>query len=133
QPMVHLSNLKFFDVWHGIPFKGFDSDDFQIQRQYDETWVASPLLAGMYVEKFGFRKDRVWPTGYPRTDRLVRETEPIEELRSRLGLPALRPVVLFAPTWTQDENNRSIFPFGTTAGEFIATAGELAVRCGATV
>lgn len=25
KPMLLLSNLKLFDVWHGIPFKGFDA------------------------------------------------------------------------------------------------------------
>src|SRR5690606_2889527 len=32
QPLVHLSDMKFFDVWHAIPFKGFDADDFPVLR-----------------------------------------------------------------------------------------------------
>ena len=58
QPLLSLSNLKFFDVWHGIPFKGFDADDFRVQHRYDETSVASPLLAELYVTRFRF--DTVW-------------------------------------------------------------------------
>src|SRR5690606_21993965 len=44
QWMPGRSSLKFFDVWHGIPFKGFDADDFRLQQRYDEVWVASGLL-----------------------------------------------------------------------------------------
>ena len=54
QPMLSLTNLKFLDVWHGIPFKGFDADDFRVQHRYDETWVASPLLAELYPTQFEF-------------------------------------------------------------------------------
>jgi CDP-glycerol glycerophosphotransferase len=42
-PLPKLTNIRFYDVWHGIPFKGFDSADFRTQHQYCETWVALPL------------------------------------------------------------------------------------------
>src|SRR3546814_12602991 len=29
--MYRRADLLFFDVWHGIPFKGFDADDFRFQ------------------------------------------------------------------------------------------------------
>ena len=70
-----FGDLAFFDVWHGIPFKGFDAEDFRVQRHYDETWVASPLLRDLYVDRFSFEPERVVPTGYARTDRLVRRDD----------------------------------------------------------
>src|SRR5690606_40302310 len=82
-----LPILRFFDVWHGIPFKGFDADDFRVQHRYDECWVASPLLRDLYIQRFGFEPQRVVATGYARTDRS-------EERRggkvSRTGCPARR-------------------------------------------
>ena len=112
--MLGTTDLRFFDVWHGIPFKGFDANDFKIQRQYDETWVASPLLASMYMERFGFSPVRVKVTGYARTDGLSeRKAGDKEQARSRLGLPGGEAkVVLFAPTWKQDDTKRSLFQIG---------------------
>lgn len=135
QAMLGTTNLKFFDVWHGIPFKGFDADDFRVQRRYDEAWVASPLLASMYVERFGFSPQRVKATGYARTDRLVAPGEVDRgEVAARLGLPAdAGRIVLFAPTWKQDDQARSLFPFGTGEAAFCAALSALAVRHGATI
>jgi CDP-glycerol glycerophosphotransferase len=134
QSMLGRTDLKFFDVWHGIPFKGFDAEDFRVQQRYDEVWVASPLLASMYVERFGFLPDRVKATGYARTDRLVApEDADREGIATRLGLPAdAGRIVLFAPTWKQDDQARSLFPFGTDEATFCAALSALAVRHKAT-
>jgi CDP-glycerol glycerophosphotransferase (TagB/SpsB family) len=121
-PLVRFGRVPAFDVWHGIPFKGFDADDFTVQRRYDEAWVASPLLARLYVERFGFDPARVVATGYARTDALVAPREDVEAVRERLGLAHTRGrrLVLFAPTWRQDAAGRSIFPFGASAETFFA-------------
>lgn len=140
QVMLGTTDLKFFDVWHGIPFKGFDGEDFRVQHRYDEAWVASPLLASMYVERFGFAPERVKVTGYARTDRLVaagdfdRGEVDRGEFAARLGLPAdARRIVLFAPTWKQDDQARSLFPFGAGEDAFCAALSALAVRLDATI
>lgn len=132
---LQLSDLKFFDAWHAIPFKGFDADDFRVQHRYEETWVASPLLAGLYRSLYEFPADRIVVTGYARTDRLVREKHhPTAAIRERLGLPAdAGKVVLFAPTWKQDSEERSLFPFGIESDAFCAALSGLACRLGATV
>lgn len=126
--MVGRSSLKFFDVWHGIPFKGFDADDFRVQHGYDEVWVASPLHKQLYEEKFGFDPGRVWTTGYARTDPLVLPRSGRPEELARFGLTALhsRRLVLFAPTWKQDARNRSLFPFGLEESDFL---DRLAAQC----
>lgn len=121
--------LRFYDVWHGIPFKGFDADDFRVQHRYDEAWVTSPLLRDLYVERFGFRPERVHVTGYARTDRLVRATvEDKQAIRRALPVPVPddRRIVLFAPTWRQDAPGRSIWPFGASEHGFLAQLSELA-------
>lgn len=131
-PMLRFSSIKFFDVWHGIPFKGFDADDFRVQHRYDEVWVASPLLAKIYVERFGFSADKVKVTGYARTDRLVRRNEDTAAIKRRLGLPATSKIVLFAPTWKQDARKRSIFPFGVSETTFYSSLSELAQHTNST-
>ena len=128
-----LTRLPFFDVWHGIPFKGFDADDFRVQRRFTETWVTSPMLAELYVERFGFRAERVKITGYARTDRLVRRSESLGGLRAKFGLDAAgdRKIVLFAPTWKQDAKGRSVFPFDTDERSFFGALEGVCRRAGA--
>lgn len=133
EPLLWLTRIRFFDVWHGIPFKGFDADDFRVQRRYDEVWVASPLLAALYVQRFGFDSARVIVTGYARTDRLVHRTEEVAAIRARLGAPATGPLILFAPTWVQDSEGRSLYPFGCSEDEFLIALSSLARRRGGKV
>jgi CDP-glycerol glycerophosphotransferase len=135
EPMLHLSDLPFFDTWHGIPFKGFDRDDFRVQRHYRGVWVASGSQRDLWIDRFGFDPDIVEDTGYPRTDRLVRREESVEGIRRGLGLdPASSgKVVLFAPTWRQDDAGRSVFPFGMDAAGFLGELSALAARCDATI
>lgn len=129
--LLKCTGIKFVDVWHGIPFKGFDKNDFKLQRQYDEVWVTSPYLAKLYEEKFGFQKEKLKIIGYARTDKLVRKNDQgLDALRDQLGLQSnKRPVVIFAPTWAQDENNRSIYPFGCSEKEFYKLLDAIALEC----
>jgi len=128
QLLLGRSGMRFVDVWHGIPFKGFDADDFRIQHRYDECWVASDSQRRLWVDRFGFEAARVVPLGYARTDVLVNAPPPREELLRAFGLESRGGTrfVLFAPTWKQDAQSRSIFPFGEDAEAFI---GRLAAAC----
>lgn len=133
--MIGCRGLRFFDVWHGIPFKGFDADDFRLQHRYDEVWVASPLMKRLYVERYGFDERKVKITGYARTDRLVRQDEDIAAIKRDLGLdgPDVGKIVLFAPTWKQDVCQRSIYPFGTDEHAFLEALSGLAKRTRSTI
>jgi CDP-glycerol glycerophosphotransferase len=135
EPLLHLSDLPFFDTWHGIPFKGFDHRDFRVQRHYRETWVASPSQRQLWIQRFGFDPAIVEATGYPRTDRLVRRDGSVESIRRSLGVDPARcgKLVLFAPTWQQDDAGRSVFPFGLDATGFLGGLSQLADRCEATI
>lgn len=133
RPLVHFSTIRFVDVWHGIPFKGFDADDFRVQHRYDEIWVASELHRSLYLERYGFRPGIVHAIGYARTDRLFTGTEDPAQLRRSYGLPAEGKLVLFAPTWAQDAQGRSLYPFGHSESEFLAALSAVATRCGATI
>lgn len=126
--------LCFFDVWHGIPFKGFDAEDFRLQHRYNEIWVASDLCRDeLYLRRYGFTRDRVFTTGYARTDQLIKKEDDPRILRSSMGLPESGRLILFAPTWAQDSKGRSIYPFGYTEAEFLKALSGLARRHDATV
>jgi CDP-glycerol glycerophosphotransferase len=34
-PLLQFTDIKFIDVWHGIPFKGFVPKEFRVQHRYD--------------------------------------------------------------------------------------------------
>ena len=126
-PLLWLSDIKLFDVWHGIPFKGFDEKDFKTKHRYTEIWVASPLLAELYEKKFGFSKEKIHVTGYARTDSLIIPQETDEQIREAFGLQhaAGKKLVLFAPTWKQDASDRTLFPFGTNPETFFTEINRL--------
>ncbi|MFV0279098.1 MAG: CDP-glycerol glycerophosphotransferase family protein [Parahaliea sp.] len=123
--LLHLTPIRFIDVWHGIPFKGFDPADFKLQHRYDEIWVSSPLLKKLYVDKFGFDAMRVYPLGYARVDKLFRNDPPKENLRTIPGLQEKNRIVLYAPTWQQDDGGRALFPFGESQRNFTSRLAEI--------
>ncbi|WP_417316235.1 CDP-glycerol glycerophosphotransferase family protein [Cycloclasticus pugetii] len=132
-PAYQRSGLKCFDAWHGVPFKGFDSEDFRLQHQYDEIWVASPLHRRLYIDRFGFTADKVTVTGYARTDVLIQPEQSAAKIREELGLHQQGPLILFAPTWSQDARGRSLFPFGHSECEFLKALSVFAEKHQATV
>lgn len=122
--LPRLSDIRFVDVWHGVPYKGWDADDFRVQQGFDEIWVSSALMRRFYVERFGCRPAQVHVTGYGRTDRLVRQDEDQGSLRRALGVPpAPTRLVLFAPTWHHGGGGQSVFPFGVGAAKFLDALG----------
>jgi len=134
-PSYRKAGLKCVDVWHGVPFKGFDADDFRLQQLYDEVWVASESQRQLWIDKFGFPANIVHATGYTRTDQLVRPDMDTASAKQQLGLEpkACGKTILFAPTWQQDDKGRSIYPFGCTEQAFMAALSAVATRHGATV
>lgn len=113
--------LRFFDVWHGFGFKGFDANDYRKLHGYDEVWVASETQREQYIRMAGFDPAIVRATGYGRTDALVKRSLDARAVKHSLGLdPATcGKLVLFAPTWQQDDPKRSMFPFGMSSMAFL--------------
>lgn len=123
--LLQFSDLKFIDVWHGIPFKGFDYIDFRVQHKYDEVWVPSRRLKTMYSERYGFHDEKLKVTGYARTDLLVNANIDCNEIKNQLGICDLgKKIILFAPTWQQDHKSRNIFPFELNENDFLFRINE---------
>jgi CDP-glycerol glycerophosphotransferase len=133
QPFIALTDIIFIDVWHGIPFKGFIPEDFRVQQRYDEVWVSSPLLKEIYQDKFGFNPGIVHDLGYARADPLFRGDPPDPTFRARAGIPAENRIVLYAPTWKQDDQGRELFPFNESQESFTRRLSEACARQGATL
>ena len=104
-------------TWHGTPLKriGFDIADVQFtDRRYLEklaleapNWslLVSPNTFSTPILRRAFRyRGEVMEIGYPRNDVLFRDRAEIKErVRAAAGVPAGRKLVLYAPTWRDDE------------------------------
>lgn len=131
EPLLHFTDIKFIDVWHGIPFKGFIPTDFKLQHRYDEIWVSSLLLKELYVERFGFSPENVKCLGYARTDKLFQRPVPTSAFQAWAKTPDETKLVLYAPTWRQDDAGRELFPFGASQAEFTAALVDTCSAAGA--
>lgn len=119
------SGIGFFDVWHGIPYKGWDGSSFGEQKFYDEIWVSSPYFVNVYKNQYAFNNSII-ATGYARTDPLVKGEFTKEGLLDKYRLPKIHHhLILVAPTWKQDSNNRSIIPFGESLKSFFSKLNQI--------
>lgn len=124
-PLIALTDIIFIDVWHGIPFKGFVPGDFRVQHHYDEVWVSSPLLKRIYVEQFGFNPEKVHSLGYARVDKLFWGNPPSDSFKDAYAIPSNNKLVLYAPTWKQDDRGRELFPFGENPASFVQALNDI--------
>ena len=104
-------------TWHGTPLKriGFDVTDIKhadlnyLQRVEQETpnwsFLVSPNRFSTPILQRAFRyQGEMLESGYPRNDILFHDDPAATAaVRRRLDLPAGKRVVLYAPTWRDDE------------------------------
>ncbi|MQY07171.1 bifunctional glycosyltransferase/CDP-glycerol:glycerophosphate glycerophosphotransferase [Actinomadura macrotermitis] len=108
----------YLQTWHGTPLKriGYDIERPQFKNAQDylrrfsadvAQWDAlvSPNPFSSPILRRAFRYDgELLESGYPRNDLLVRgDAERAERVRSLLGIAPGKKVVLYAPTWRDDQ------------------------------
>ncbi len=120
----------YLQTWHGTPFKRIGQDvvegtetameaKSEIDARYlaegrKATWFlsSSPFTTTAFASAFGMPAAAPTPlreVGNPRNDVLLappatRQTQ-AARVRARLGIPAGRRVVLYAPTWRDDQHD----------------------------
>jgi CDP-glycerol glycerophosphotransferase len=109
----------YLQTWHGTPLKriGFDIERPQFASgtayftqlandvaQWDALISPNPFSTPIMRHAFRFEGD-IWETGYPRNDVLSRDESGAvaASVRRRLGLPDGKRVVLYAPTWRDNQ------------------------------
>lgn len=108
----------FLETWHGTPLKKlvFDMDDvlsasptykknFYIQsRSWDYLVAANGFSDEVFRRAFEYDKHML-KFGYPRNDILHSDNrdEIAARIKNRIGIPSDKKVVLYAPTWRDDE------------------------------
>lgn len=111
----------YLQTWHGTPLKklGVDIEEVMMPgtntKKYRENflfeakkwdYLVSPnkYSTKLFQHAFDFKKE-VIETGYPRNDFLINSNtiSLINELKKRENLPVEKKVILYAPTWRDNE------------------------------
>lgn len=108
----------YLQTWHGTPLKQlvFDMNDvysadpkyksnfYKQSRRWDYLSSPNQFSTDVFRRAFKFEKEML-EFGYPRNDILYKKntTEDILALKRKMKLPTDKKVVLYAPTWRDDE------------------------------
>ena len=115
-------NTLYIQTWHGTPLKklALDMDDVfmsgedsieKYKKNFAEnvkTWDClvsqNAFSSEIFYRAFAFRGTML-EIGYPRNDVLFKKNNErdIRQLKGRLGLPKDKKILLYAPTWRDDE------------------------------
>jgi CDP-glycerol glycerophosphotransferase len=108
---------RYLQTWHGIPLKkmGRDKVGTELPEQqpdrgigaWDELVVPCPYFERVFVPAFDYRKGLV-RYGTPRNDALVDGSLTSEQARRALDLPLDARVLLYAPTFREDNRGRKV-------------------------
>lgn len=108
----------FLQTWHGTPLKKlvFDLDDinsaspkykqqvYKQQQAWDYLIAPNAFCSATFRRCFMF-ENTMLETGYPRNDILhaPNKDEIAEQIKKQLHIPKNKKVILYAPTWRDDE------------------------------
>lgn len=131
------ANQVYVQTWHGTPLKklGLDicvsADKFSRSglslkkmgesykkdaMKYDFMISPNPFSTQVFQSAFGIKRDFLIETGYPRNDILSNvSAEDVEKLKTKYGIPEDKKVILYAPTWRDDEFDVSGYQFSLCA------------------
>ncbi len=106
------------ETWHGTPLKRlvFDMDDvhaanphyknivYKQSRGWDYLLSDNPFSTEKFQSCFRFEKEKILEAGYPANDPLYAPDleERSIEIKKKLGIPLDKKVLLYAPTWRDD-------------------------------
>lgn len=114
-------NQFYLQTWHGTPLKKIGNDvpktSLSISyrrlmerevRYWDALLAQNDFAAEKFVQAFGFNGP-VWVDGYPRNDSLIRPSAEStrRHTRRRLGITDDQLVILYAPTWRDNQKTSS--------------------------
>ena len=104
-------------TWHGTPLKklGLDignvytRDPFlkhsyiDVSKEWDYLISPNRYTTDILKSSFGYERE-IFESGYPRNDILYNADEnKVNEIKSKLNIPNVKKIILYAPTWRDDE------------------------------
>lgn len=129
--LIKKKKQKYIQCWHGTPLKrlGFDihveggnalntlseikekyEDD---AKRYDYMLSPSAFCTEKFTSAFNLKKlkkeDVIVELGYPRNDYLFNHTkQDVNKLKTSLGIPKDKKVILYAPTWRDNQHTAGV-------------------------
>jgi CDP-glycerol glycerophosphotransferase len=115
------NHTTYVQTWHGTPLKKLAADIKEVHMpgtttidykeefyQESRSWdfLISPNAYSTSIFKRAFQYEKtILETGYPRNDRLITHNndETITRIKETLGIPKDKKVILYAPTWRDDQ------------------------------
>jgi Putative glycosyl/glycerophosphate transferases involved in teichoic acid biosynthesis TagF/TagB/EpsJ/RodC len=134
--IIRKDGQVFLQTWHGTPLKRLRCDieaekgnvlnslreirmknDLDVVR-YDYFISPSAFSTEKFTSAFNLKalgkEDIIIETGYPRNDFLFNyEEKDAEEIRTKLGVPASKKVMLYAPTFRDNQHDGSGYTYDT--------------------
>ncbi|MGB8002275.1 MAG: CDP-glycerol:glycerophosphate glycerophosphotransferase, partial [Anaerobacillus sp.] len=108
----------YLQTWHGTPLKrlvfdmndvhsanpNYKSDFYEQSRRWDYLVSANSYSSEIFKRAFKF-ENRMFEYGYPRNDILHsgNKMKLMETLKQQLNIPLGKKIILYAPTWRDDE------------------------------
>ncbi len=135
--IIKRKQVYYIQTWHGTPLKklGMDLDDvfmagkgdiktykknmFHDTRKWDFLLSQNEYSTEVFKRAFAFSNEEskeIWTYGYPRNDVLTTKNtnESINKIKEELNIPNDKKVLLYAPTWRDNEfHKRSTYKFVT--------------------
>ena len=122
--LIKRKETYYIQTWHGTPLKKLALDMEQIDpivsdsiEEYHEafrkntaTWdyliSQNTFSTEIFRRCFAFEEKPILEVGYPRNDILFRRNKPeyIRRLKEKYELPLDKKVILYAPTWRDNES-----------------------------
>lgn len=129
--LIKKKDQKYIQCWHGTPLKrlGFDIEVEggnalntikEIKEKYEEDakrydYMLSPsaFCTEKFTSAFNLKKlnkqDVIVEMGYPRNDYLFNHTkQDVDSLKDSLGIPKDKKVILYAPTWRDNQHTAGV-------------------------
>ena len=111
---LHPKFQSIINLWHGIPLKKLGKaidkrrkESFDIQFQSYSYFTVCSEFEKELIESCYSVDEEVWVTGTPRNDQLLQKDTRLLENYPYLG----KKTILYAPTWREQGNQSSFFPF----------------------
>jgi CDP-glycerol glycerophosphotransferase len=129
--LIPKNDQVYVQFWHGTPLKklGFDIKtkgknalntvkEWSQKYEYDASrysYMISPskFTTEKYISAFNLKKinkDKcILETGYPRNDALFKyDSTYVNKLKKELDLPNDKKIILYAPTWRDDQHKAAV-------------------------
>lgn len=120
--MKKSENTVYIQTWHGTPLKklaldmdqvvmpGTDTERYKENfkketKKWDYLIAPNKYSEDIFRRAFAFEGEMIC-SGYPRNDYLVKNKDnqqEIEKIKEKLNIPKDKKVILYAPTWRDDQ------------------------------